>query len=259
MSSRRSNVAPDESLSLWEAFRVSPSETAISALVEYYLPLVRKTVAAMTVYTRPDMDRDDLLQYAVMGLWSTIERFDVTRGISFQSYVVPRIRGAVLDALRRHDPLTRTDRALLKTIQKCAATYAEQSELAPDEDALADNAGITVEALQSLTARAQPFLSLDVVAFEDAHGGGGQSLAGQLVDESAPDPRLETFRHEQGDAFRKAFRRLPDRQQKLLYLYYYEDLTLKDIGGILDLTEARICQLHSNALLLLRAMMSLYV
>ncbi len=251
------NIAVDvenEAASLWNAYRTDPSESTVCALVEFYLPLVRQTMSSMSVYARADMDRDDLLQHAMMGLWTTIVRFDEARGVSFRSFAVSRIRGAVLDALRQYDPLTRTDRALLKNLQQCVVDYAEQYEMAPDEEQLAVDAGISVERLHSLTERAQPVLSLDAMAYEDSEGG-GINLVDRLVDENAPDPRLDAVRNERGALFRKAFRKLNDRQQKILYLYYYEELTLKEIGTILDLTEARICQLHAGALLVLRGML----
>ncbi len=254
MSTQTTDIKDEECVALWATHVAAPSEDSVARLVEFYLPMVRQTVALMSVYCRPDLDRDDLIQHAMMGLWQCIEKFDPQRQIRFRSFAMPRIRGAVLDALRRHDPLSRNDRALLKTLQDSVALFSHQHQAVPDEETLAALADIDVDRLHDLTARAQPVLSLDGIGLEDMEGN-GQSLGDRLIDENAPDPRLETVRNEQGAIFRKAFKQLPSRQQKILYLYYYEDLTLKDIGAILDLTEARICQLHATALLFLKALM----
>lgn len=254
MSKSTPAMEHDEAAVLWTRHCAAPTEDTVGRLVAFYLPLARQTVALMSVYCRPDFDRDDLIQHAMMGLWQSIEKFDPQRQIRFASYATPRIRGAVLDALRRHDPLSRHDRALLKTLQDCVESFCNRHQTVPDEETLAAQADIDIERLHDLTARAQPVLSLDGVGSFDEDGA-GQSLGQRLVDADAPDPRVETVRHEQGAIFRKAYRRLPPRQQKILYLYYYEDLTLKEIGAILELTEARICQLHATALLYLKTLM----
>lgn len=255
MTMHDSNSITDDATGLWAAYRQAPGENALAALVEHYQPLVRRIVANMAIFARPEMDRDDFLQYAMMGLWNAIERFDSQRGILFNSYAATRIRGAVLDALRQHDRLTRTDRSLLKRLHECVHDYTGQHSHAPDEEELAQQAGITTERLCELTTRAKAILSLDNIMMADDEGGGA-SLSDHLVDESAPDPATLTANHEMGAQFRNAYRQLPPRQQKILYFYYYEDLTLKQIGEILELTEARICQLHANTLLLLRGMLS---
>ncbi len=241
---------------LWADYRDSPTENALAALFEHYLPLVRRVMASMTVYTLPDMGRDDLLQHALMGLLTAISRFDSLRAERFAGFAIPRIRGAVLDALRRHDPLSRGDRSLLKKLQECVAAYAGEYGEAPDEEALAKVAGIEVERLRTLSSRAQSWLSLDEIQNGDPNSSGGVSLVERLIDEQSPDPHLQTANREEAACFRQAFRKIDSRQQKILYLYYFEDLTLKEIGEILSLSEARICQLHAASLLALKSLMT---
>lgn len=254
MSNNDRDKQQETAEALWAAHAKAPSEDTVGRLVAFYLPMVRRSVAMMSVYCGPDFDRDDLIQYAMMGLWHCIETFDPERQVRFRSYARVRIRGAVLDALRRHDPLSRHERTLLKNVQNAVVAYSQQHQEVPDEATLAAEVDVDLSRLHDLTTRAQPFLSLDGTAYE-GETGEGLTLGQRLVDERAPDPRMEAVRHEQGGIFRKAFRYLPQRQQKILYLYYYEDLTLKEIGATLGLTEARICQLHATALLFLRALM----
>lgn len=239
---------------VWDAFSRDPSEQNAIALVEHYLPLVRRIVRKMVVYTPHYMDMDDLIQHALMGLWTAIVRFDITRGVPFEAFAGPRIRGAVRDALRRQDPLTRAERNQLKKLDQLTLEYLERFDKTPDEDVLADLAGLESEQLRSLLVRAQPWISLDAIAGDGMNSGG--ALAERLMDHRAADPHKETIRQEQAARFRAAFRHLPTRQQKILYLYYYEDLTLKEIGVTLDLTEARICQLHAAALLALASLLT---
>lgn len=245
----------DNAASLWATHQKEPCEATAVALVEHYLPLVRRTVRSMAIYTPPSMDQDDLLQHALMGLWTAIERFDEQRGIRFEAYALSRIRGAVRDALRRHDPLSRTDRTLLKEMEKRTLTYMHKTGSLPDEEQLADALDTTLDRIRDVSVRAQPWLSLDAQRTGDAQQGNAPPFIESLVDEKASTPGQDAETSERIGIFRRAFRHLSEQQQKVLYLYYYEDLTLKEIGNALELTEARICQVHAAGLLALRSLM----
>ena len=244
----------DEASVFWTAFRETPSEETALALVQHYMPMVRRIVRQMAVYTPPFMDTDDLMQHAFMGLWTAIDRFEEDRGVPFEAYAVRRIRGAVRDALRRQDPLSRTERDLLKKLDDVTHDHLIRFGISPDEEALAEAAGVDLPRLQELLVRAQPWISLDAMS-DDGQSGSGPMFE-RVADSSSPDPRRDAMRKERIAKFRRAFRQLQPRQQKILYLYYFEDLTLREIGAILELTEARICQLHAAALLALRAILS---
>jgi len=225
------------------------------ALVEEYVPLVRRIVRSMAIYTAPDMDMDDLLQHALLGLWAAITRYEEGRGASFEAYAYPRIRGAVRDALRRHDPLTRTDRALFRKVESHTQWCLEQNGAVPDETDIARALEVPVARIHAVTTRALPWLSLDATIADRGHSGAPISFMDTFPDEHAVDAGEEALRRDNAEVFRRAFRRLPDRKQKVLYLYYYEGLTLKEVGAVLDLTEARICQIHAASLVALRAIM----
>ncbi len=238
----------------WSAYRADPSEENAIVLIREHIPLVRRVVQQMAIYQSSYIDMEDLMQHALMGLWTAIGRYDDARGVPFEAYALPRIRGAVHDALRQQDPLTRTERDLVKKMNQITRAHLEEFNEAPDEETLADLAGVSLAQMRELLARAQPWISLDA-QMEDGNDSMG-TLADRLADERAPDPRNETSRHELIERFREAFKRLPVRQQKILYLYYFEDLTLKEVGAVMDLSEARICQLHAAALLVLKAMLT---
>ena len=239
---------------LWAAYRQRPCEETGMALIRHHLPLVRRVVRQMAIYQTPFIDMEDLMQYALMGLWTAMDRFDGQRGVPFEAFALPRIRGSIHDALRRQDPLTRTEREAMKELNRITQEYMQEYNQAPDEETLAELAGIDVEKMREMLVRAQPAISLDA---EMGEGGDSVStLAERLPDERAPDPHVEASRSEQRERFRRAFKKLPVRQQKILYLYYFEDLTLKEVGAAMDLTEARICQIHAAALMQLRAIMA---
>ena len=237
----------------WAAFRADPSEAHAIALIQHHIPMVRRIVRQMAIYQTAFIDMEDLMQHALMGLWTAIGRYDDARGVPFEAYALPRIRGAVHDALRQQDPLTRTERELLKKLNQLTQAHLEEFNEPPDEETLAELAGMDLDKMRALLARAQPWISLDAPL--DAGDGTLGSLADRLADERAPDPRKETSRHEQIAGFRAAFKRLPARQQKILYLSYFEDLTLREVGAIMGVSEARICQIHAVALLTLRSIM----
>ena len=247
-------VSQGDSSALWAAYHQNPCEASIIALIRHHIPLVRRIVRQMAIYQTAYIDMEDLMQYALMGLWTAIDRFDGERGVPFEAYALPRIRGAVHDALRKQDPLSRTERDLLKQLNRLTQGYLQEYSEAPDEETLAGLAGVDVDKMRELLVRAQPLISLDAMAGEGSDAVG--SLVDRLPDERAKNPHAETSRREQLGRFRQAFKQLPVRQQKILYLYYFEDLTLKEVGAVMDLTEARICQIHAAALLALRAIIT---
>jgi RNA polymerase sigma factor for flagellar operon FliA len=208
----------------------------------------------MAVYTPHHMDMDDLMQHAFMGLLSAIDRYDQKTKVPFEAYALYRIRGAVRDALRGQDPLSRTDRAHLKKMDEVVRTHVVKHGEAPDEEDLARETGMSLKKMRNLLTRAQPWLSIEEMA--QRRTGDIKSGDEYLADTSSPDPRKETIRNEQVARFRAAFRKLKSRQQKILYLYYFEDLTLKEIAVIFDVSEARICQLHSSILVVLKGMLT---
>ena len=253
MTSTTQEPEKKDSKAVWAAFRAEPSEANSIALIQHHIPMVRRIVRQMAIYQTAFIDMEDLMQYALMGLWTAVGRYDDARGVPYEASAVPLIRGAVHDALRQQDPLTRTERDMLKKLGQITQSHLEEFNVAPDEDTLAELAGIGVDKLQGLLTRAQPWISLDAQSEEE---GGFSSLVDRLPDERAPNPHRETSRREQIVRFRGAFKKLTPRQQKILYLYYFEDMTLKEVGAIMDITEARVCQIHAGTLLALRALLS---
>ncbi len=240
---------------LWTAHLQSQSEESLADLLEHYMPIARGIVRDFHLYSRSDLDKDDVLQVAMMGLIEALKRYDPARGISFRSFATRRIKGAVLDLLRRTDVLSRLEREDWGRIQAKISSHLEQNGCLPEDEELAESLGISLERFRRLTVRVKTVLSLDMPYADNGPGAANGCLLDTIIDEGCEGPADALIREEQYATFRAAFRQLNDREQKVLYLYYYEDLTLREIGQVMDLTEARICQIHARSLLNLRVIL----
>ena len=235
---------------LWEEFRRAPTPELKERLVRRYLPLVRYVAGRMAVSPPPGLDFEDLLSFGAMGLLDAIERFDLGRGFCFQTFAVPRIRGAILDELRRYDWISRTGREKLQRLEKTVERFA-RSQGVPDDEALMEALGMNEKAYRELLeiASRSYVVSLDeVLALED-----GDVQREGILEDSAPSPLERMEQQEEVERVLAGLSGLPERERLLVSLYYYEGLTLKEIGAVLGVTESRASQLHGRALALLRA------
>lgn len=246
-------VLKDSDAELWDEYLRTGSSRARENIVKRYLPLVKYVTARMAVSPPSGLDYDDLLSFGVFGLLDAIDRFDVSKGFSFQTFAVPRIRGAVLDELRKCDWISRTGREKLQRLGKAMETVLQ------DRGTLSDQALMNVlgmdekEYRETLELSSRSYIvSLDeVLSLED----GDVSREGIIPDdgESAADlleDEDETVR------VAGALKRLPEREMQVISLYYYEGLTLKEIGKVLGVTESRVSQIHGKALAALRGILA---
>jgi RNA polymerase sigma factor FliA len=240
---------------LWlEYWRNPDSGEALSNLVEVLLPLVHKVFERVSISLPSYVATEDLMQVALIGLYHAINRFDPKQGLSFGAFAYPRIRGAILDELRAMDRVSRSSRAQLRKMEQFIDEWISDHGESPDETELSNGMGLQPGELAALIERAQPWLSLDeiVVRGEEI----GQSLMDILVDSKAPAPDAEAQRQDLRRQLRLTFLSLSSREQKILYLYYYEDLRLSEIAMLYGLSEARICQIHAMAITKLRVALS---
>ncbi|MDR1873514.1 MAG: FliA/WhiG family RNA polymerase sigma factor [Synergistaceae bacterium] len=221
-------------------------------IVRRYLPLIRYVVGRMAVSAPSGLDYEDLLSFGVFGLLDAIDRFDPARGFSFQTFAVPRIRGAVLDELRKYDWISRTGREKLQKLNRAMEKVLQDKGRLTDEW-LIKEMGVdekTYRETLELSSRSY-IVSLDeVISLED----GDVNLDGLLADESEG---IVSVLENQDDVSRiaEALKRLPEREMQVLSFYYYEGLTLKEIGRILGVTESRVSQIHGRAIAELRALL----
>lgn len=236
---------------LWASFRGDISDpAALERMIEAYMPLARKVLLRLMIRLPQHIKPEDLLNSALIGLHEAITRFEPGRGIAFETFATARIRGAVLDELRCMDPLSRTQRTALAQVQKAITEWMMAHNDLPDIGNIAESLDTTAEKLNELLEIAQPWISIN----DSIIVGGHRTLvANLLADEARDRPDHETSRRDMLALMRKFFRQLESREQKILYLYYYEELTLKEIAMVFELTEARICQIHALAIQKLKA------
>ncbi|MDN5346767.1 MAG: polymerase sigma factor FliA [Clostridia bacterium] len=221
-------------------------------LVLQYLPLVRYIVSRLVVNPPPYLDQEDLLSYGIIGLLEALQRYEPGRGVKFSSFAAQRIRGAVLDALRQAYWAPRT---LISELRRVSNIYRHLEQVygeeVPDE-AVASAAGLKVSELQELLSRGSQMAVLSLEEFLSDAGEEGARRLDFLADRNSPNPEQQYEEKEFRADLKKALARLPERDRLVLTLYYYEGLTLKEIGRVLNITESRVCQLHGRALLRLR-------
>lgn len=237
---------------LWRSYVNDPTAKQREQIVKRYLPLIKYVVGRMALSPPSGLDYEDLLSFGVFGLLDAIDRFDLSRGFSFQTFAVPRIRGAVLDELRKYDWISRTGREKLQRLNRSIEKVLREKGHLSD-DWVMEEMGVdekTYREILELSSRSY-IVSLDeVVALED----GDVSLEGVLVDDREGAPLL-LENEDEVHRIKEALKTLPEREAQVLSLYYYEGLSLKEIGQVLGVTESRVSQIHGHAIATLRALL----
>jgi RNA polymerase sigma factor for flagellar operon FliA len=236
---------------LWREYAKNPTAEHKERIVKRYLPLVKYVVARMAVSAPPGLDYEDLLSFGVFGLLDAVERFDLSKGFSFQTFAVPRIRGAVLDELRKYDWLSRTSREKVQKLNRAIEKVLQDKGRLLDEWVMQEmdvDEKIYKETLE-LASRSY-IISLDeVVALED----GDVNLDGIIADDGEGIiSALES--QDDVERIKTALAALPQKEMQVISFYYYEGLTLKEIGRILGVTESRVSQIHGQAIATLRVL-----
>lgn len=223
---------------------------ARDALIKQHLPLVKKVVLHMAGFLGSDISRDDLLQAGMIGLLEAAGRYQPDKKVPFEQFAKIRIRGAVIDELRQWDWRSRTDREHGQQIRECIQQLHNQLGRTPTEKEIAQKLGVSIERYHRMLqgSTASNLLSLDALM---------QGEADSSVIEVNDDDSVEIVAVDgkRSKALVKALKGLPEREQQLLNLYYVHELNMKEVGEALELTEARICQLHRQALLRLRSLL----
>ncbi len=222
-----------------------------------YSPLV-KYVAGRTASGLPaHVEEADLISYGLLGLISAVERFEPEREIKFETFAVTRIRGAIIDELRSLDWVPRSVRAKAREIERVNVKLQHQLQRAPTDAEMADALETTVDDFQaSLTRIANSsIVALDELWTLSDASGDRVSLLDTFEDPEAPDPAREMDTSETRDRLADAVARLPEREKLVVALYYYENLTLREIGEVLGVTESRVSQLHTKAVLRLKSVL----
>ena len=220
-----------------------------------YSPLVKYVAGRMGSGLPAHVEEADLISYGLGGLISAIERFDLSREIKFETYAITRIRGAIIDELRTLDWVPRSVRARARQFERVNMKLEASLRRAPTDEEMATELEISVEDLQDglLQISNSTIVALDELWNVSDSSGDQVSLLDTLPDRGAPDPQLLVDESELRDRIADAIAALPEREKLVVALYYYENLTLREIGEVLGVTESRVSQLHTKAVLRLRS------
>jgi RNA polymerase sigma factor for flagellar operon FliA len=243
---------------LWREFRKTQDKAIRDRLILTYAPLVKFVAGRLGSGLPAHVDENDLVSYGLLGLIGAIERYDPDRDVKFETNAITRIKGAIIDELRAMDWVPRSVRARAREIERAMASLEAQLHRAPTDTEIAEKIGITETDLEdSLTDIARSSIAaLDEVWTISSSGGDQVALIDTIEDTSGPEPQKALDETETREALAESIAALPEREKIVVTLYYYEELTLREIGDVLGVTESRVSQLHTKAILRLRSRLS---
>ncbi len=240
---------PQELLDLWDAFKERGDPQAREQLILHYAPLVKYVASRVATGLPSTIEQGDLASYGMFGLIDALEKFDMERQIKFETYAIPRIKGAILDELRAMDWVPRSVRFKAREVEKAYAEIEAKEKRAPTEQEVAAKLGVSRGELHEVINQISfvSVMALDEALSVGTDRGEQVSLIDTLADSAQPDPAMGVEDEETRGMLAGAINDLSEREKVVLTLYYFEGLTLAEIGEILGVTESRVCQIHTKA------------
>jgi RNA polymerase sigma factor for flagellar operon FliA len=223
-------------------------------MLRQYVPLVRRLAHHMIAKLPPNIELDDLIQVGMIGLSEALTRYEVAQGVQFETFATQRIRGAMIDELREGDWMSRGSRKSQKEIERAVQRLEQRLGRSPMESEIATELDMTLQDYQELLGKVR---GTQLVYLEDmtGHSDDEASFLDRHVADEGADP-LQLLRDQRiRSALVEAIKTLPEREQYIMSMYYEQDMNLKEIAAVLDVTESRVCQLHSQSIARLRAKM----
>lgn len=238
---------------LWDDYKTSGSRDARDRLIIHYSPLVKFVAGRVAAGLPHNIEQSDLVSYGMFGLIDAIDKFDLSRGFKFETYAISRIKGAIIDELRSIDWVPRSVRAKARAIERAYSKLENELKRTPEDKEVAAELGVTEDELANTMSQIS---FVGIVALDELLSGNnserGGSTVGDTIADTANDPVAKFESEEMRHVLADAINRMPDRERLVLTLYYYEGLTLAEIGTVLGVTESRVCQIHTKAILQLR-------
>ena len=247
-------MAAEDTTKLWREYRRAKDPKVRDRLILTYAPLVKYVAGRLGSGLPAHVDDDDLVSYGLLGLIGAIERFDPDRDIKFETYAIARIKGSIIDELRALDWVPRSVRSRAREIERAIADLESRLGRAPTDEEISGKLGVSVEELnESLSEIGRTSIAALDELWTVSSGGDQVALIDTIEDEQGPNPQSALDETEMREAIADAISRLPEREKLVVTLYYYEELTLREIGEVLGVTESRVSQLHTKAILRLKA------
>lgn len=251
------SVAPAEDAvsSAWTEYKATGSAGARDMLILHFSPLVKYVAGRVAVGLPANVEQADLISYGIFGLIDAIDKFDQSRGIKFETYAIARIRGAIIDELRAIDWVPRSVRSKARAIEKAYNALENKLRRPPTDAELAAELEVSLDDLNTMYTQLAnvSLVALDELTSSDGERGDRMSLVETLEDTRTTGPVDAVEAEEMKRILTEAINRLPEREKIVVTLYYYEGLTLNEIGQVLGVTESRICQMHTKAVLALKS------
>lgn len=252
---RESAPTDTELKDLWAKYKDEPNASTRDRLILHYSPLVKFVAGRVAVGLPQAVEQADLVSYGMFGLIDAIDKFEPERGFKFETYAISRIRGAILDELRSIDWVPRSVRSKARQIERAYAKLEARHHRPPTDDELAAQLRWSPEQLQVALGQIS---TVGVAALDEMLSTGGErgesvTLGDTIADTTTTGPVGAFEQVETRQLLSRSINDLPEREKIVLTLYYYESLTLQEIGEVLGVTESRVCQIHTKAVLHLRS------
>jgi RNA polymerase sigma factor for flagellar operon FliA len=234
---------------LWSEFKERAEQSARERLILHYAPLVKYVVGRLAAGLPHTVERADLVSYGMFGLMDALDKFDRTREVKFETYAIPRIKGAIIDELRAMDWVPRSIRFKAREVEKAYSGLESKLRRAPTDGEVAGHLGISLSELHEVVNQISfvSVMALDELVSTGGERGEKRSLLDTLADAASSDPAAELEGQEMRGMLAAAINSLTEREKIVVTLYYFEGLTLAEIGEILGVTESRVCQIHTKA------------
>jgi len=239
---------------LWSDFKATADQAARDRLIVHFSPLVKYVAGRVSVGLPQNIEQADLVSYGIFGLIDAIEKFDTSRGIKFETYAIARIKGAIIDELRSIDWVPRSVRAKARSVEKAYGKLEGELHRTPTDAEVAAELGMTEGELHAVFNQIS---FVGIVALDEMLAVGGErgesTTLGDTIADRGDGPVAACEVEEMKQILADAINRMPEREKIVLTLYYYEGLTLGEIGEVLGVTESRVCQIHTKSILQLRS------
>lgn len=239
---------------LWSDFKATGDQALRDQLILHYSPLVKYVAGRVAVGLPQNVEQADLVSYGIFGLIDAIVKFDPGRGYKFETYAMSRIKGAILDELRSIDWVPRSVRSKARSLERAYTKLEAELKRAPTDEELARELEMDEHQFQSMLSQIS---FVGVAALDELLSGGserGESMTlGDTIADAADGPMAVFEGEEMRQILAQTINRMPEREKIVLTLYYYEALTLAEIGQVLGVTESRVCQIHTKAVIQLRS------
>lgn len=244
---------------LWKEWKEQGSRKAKDRLLAEYAGLVRHTAQRVAVGLPSHVELGDLVGSGVMGLIKAVETFDPEREVKFETYAAHKIRGAILDELRALDWVPRSVRQKGRSLQKAYAQLASDLGRTPYDDEVAEHLGMTLVEFEDLLSEVAPLTVLSLDEQEGLPGEDGLKLSETIADDQAANALNDIEENQLRAVLREAIQGLPEKERLVVAMYHFEELNFKEVGRVMGITESRVCQIHSKAMMKLRTRVRLQV